>query len=69
MAENAARVDWAGVGVRVPRRLCTPRAVRLAVGRALARGRLRRRSASLAAWASAHDGAERASDLLERHLR
>ena len=37
MAENAARVDWAGLGVRLPRRLCTPRGVRLAVRRALRR--------------------------------
>ena len=42
MAENAARVDWAGVGVRVPRRMCTPRAIGLAVGRALAKPGLRR---------------------------
>jgi UDP:flavonoid glycosyltransferase YjiC (YdhE family) len=69
MAENAARVDWAGVGVRVPRRLCTPGAVRLAVGRALARPSLRRRASELSAWASVHDGAERAADLLERWAR
>ena len=43
MNENAARVDWAGVGVRVPRRLCAPRPVRLAVERALAEPRLRER--------------------------
>ena len=66
MAENAARVDWAGVGVRVPRRLCTPRAVRLAVGRALARPGLRRRARELSAWAATHDGAERAAGLVER---
>ena len=35
MGENAARADWAGVGVRLPRRLLGPRALRLAVGRAL----------------------------------
>ncbi|MCW3012572.1 MAG: hypothetical protein JWO90_2976, partial [Solirubrobacterales bacterium] len=34
MNENAARVDWAGVGVRIPRRLLGPRSVRLAVDRA-----------------------------------
>ena len=37
MAENAARVDWAGVGVRLAPRFCTPWGVRLAVRRALAR--------------------------------
>jgi UDP:flavonoid glycosyltransferase YjiC (YdhE family) len=54
------------VGVRVPRRLCTPGAVRLAVGRALAKPGLARRAGDLAAWAAANDGAERAADLLER---
>ncbi len=37
MAENAARVDWAGAGVRLPRRLLSPRTVRWAVQRALRR--------------------------------
>jgi UDP:flavonoid glycosyltransferase YjiC (YdhE family) len=69
MAENAARIDWAGVGVRVPRRLCTPRAIGLAVGRALARPDLRRRARELAAWAAVHDGAERAADAVERFVR
>ena len=35
MAENAARVDWAGVGVRLAPRFCTAWGVRLAVRRAL----------------------------------
>jgi hypothetical protein len=35
MNENAARIDWAGCGVRVPRIATTPLALRLAVGRAL----------------------------------
>ncbi len=52
MAENAARVDWAGVGVRVPRRMNAPRPIALAVGRALARPALRRRARQLAAWAA-----------------
>jgi UDP:flavonoid glycosyltransferase YjiC (YdhE family) len=50
----------------VPRRLCTPRSVRLAVGRTLADPGLRRRAGELAAWAAAHDGAVRAADLVER---
>jgi UDP:flavonoid glycosyltransferase YjiC (YdhE family) len=37
--ENAARVEWAGVGVRLPRRLLGPRSMRLAVRRALAEPR------------------------------
>ena len=51
MNENGARVDWAGVGVRLPRRMVGPRGVALAVGRALARPALRARARELAAWA------------------
>jgi UDP:flavonoid glycosyltransferase YjiC (YdhE family) len=69
MAENAARVDWAGVGVRVPRRLCSPRAIALAVGRALARPALRRRARELEAWAAANDGAATAAAAVERLAR
>jgi UDP:flavonoid glycosyltransferase YjiC (YdhE family) len=65
MNENAARIDWAGVGVRVPRRLCRPGPVRLAVERALADPRLRWRTGELSAWAREHDGAARAADLVE----
>ena len=35
MGENAARADWAGVGVRLPWRFLTPATLRLAVRRAL----------------------------------
>jgi len=66
MAENAARVDWAGLGVRLPRRYCTPRGLRLAVRRALGDRRLRRRAAAVAHWAAEHDGAESAAVELER---
>ncbi len=65
MAENAARADWAGVGVRLPWRLLSPGALRLAVQRALADRRMSERAATLAAWANAHDGAARAADLVE----
>ena len=65
MNENAARIDWAGVGVRVPRRLCAPRPVALAVQRALSEPRLRERARSLAAWAASHDAAGRAASLVE----
>lgn len=66
MNENAARVDWAGVGVRLPRRFTTPRSVRLAVGLALDDPALRARVAQLAAWAAARDPADRAAELVER---
>ena len=65
MNENAARLDWAGVGVRLPRRLVSPRGLRLAVLRALAEPALRDRTRELAAWAAARDPAERAAELVE----
>jgi UDP:flavonoid glycosyltransferase YjiC (YdhE family) len=65
MAENAARIDWAGVGVRVPRRFVAPGTVRLAVRRALRDGAMRARVRELAAWAAGHDGAARAAALVE----
>jgi UDP:flavonoid glycosyltransferase YjiC (YdhE family) len=65
MAENAARADWAGVGVRLPWRLLSPTTLRLAVRRALADASLAARTRELAAWAAVHDGAERAADLVE----
>jgi UDP:flavonoid glycosyltransferase YjiC (YdhE family) len=66
MAENAARVDWAGVGVRLAPRFCTPWGVRLAVRRALSRPALRSRAAALASWAFANPGPARAAAQLER---
>jgi UDP:flavonoid glycosyltransferase YjiC (YdhE family) len=65
MAENAARVDWAGVGVRLAPRFCTPSGVRLAVRRALSRPRLRGRTAELARWATANPGPQAAAARLE----
>ncbi|HEV3001053.1 MAG TPA: nucleotide disphospho-sugar-binding domain-containing protein [Solirubrobacteraceae bacterium] len=66
MGENAARIDWAGLGTRLPRRLVTPLGVRLAVRRALASERVRRNVAAAAAWCAGHDGAARAAELVER---
>jgi UDP:flavonoid glycosyltransferase YjiC (YdhE family) len=65
MAENASRVDWAGLGVRIPRRFATPRGLRAAVGRALHERRLRERAAEAARWVAANDGAVRAAVELE----
>jgi UDP:flavonoid glycosyltransferase YjiC (YdhE family) len=65
MNENAARVDWAGVGVRLPGRLVGARGLALAVGRALARPQLRAGARRLQAWAARHDGAARGADLVE----
>ena len=66
MAENAARVDWAGVGVRLAARFGTPRGVRLAVRRALSQPTLRTRALELAAWARANPGPTAAAIQLER---
>ena len=66
MNETSARVDWAGVGVRLPRRLCRPRPVGLAVRRALGEPRLRARARELRAWAASNDSAAHAAVLVER---
>jgi len=65
MAENAARVAWAGAGVSLPRRLVTPRGVRLAVRRLLADGRYGRRAEEIGAWAARNDGPSSAADAVE----
>jgi UDP:flavonoid glycosyltransferase YjiC (YdhE family) len=65
MNENAARVDWAGAGVRVPRRFATPRVLRLAVERALGDSSIKDRAAQLAAWAHDHDSGVAAAQLIE----
>jgi MGT family glycosyltransferase len=69
MAENAARVAWAGAGLRLPWPLLSPRALRLATTRALARPELARRAAALGAWTHTHSGPVRAADLVERLAR
>jgi UDP:flavonoid glycosyltransferase YjiC (YdhE family) len=65
MNENAARLDWAGAGVRLPRRFTSPRALRLAVERALGEPWIGSRAGELAAWAAAHDSGETAARLVE----
>ncbi len=65
MAENAARVAWAGVGVSLPRRLITPAGVRLAVRRVLADGLLPGRARELGRWAEEHPGEVAAADAVE----
>lgn len=65
MAENAARIAWSGAGVALPRRLGTPRGIRLAVRRALGDERYAQRACELRAWAERHDGAELAADAVE----
>ena len=66
MAENAARVDWAGVGVRLAPRFCTPWGVRLAVRRALRVRRCASGRRSSPRWAFANPGPATAATQLER---
>jgi UDP:flavonoid glycosyltransferase YjiC (YdhE family) len=66
MNENAARLDWAGAGVRVPRRFVSPRSIRLAVERALEERSIRVRARELAQWARSHDAGLAASRLVEQ---
>jgi UDP:flavonoid glycosyltransferase YjiC (YdhE family) len=66
MGENAARVDWAGVGVRLPWRLLNPTTLRLAVQRALSSDTYADRASELARWAASHDGVGRAAELVEQ---
>jgi UDP:flavonoid glycosyltransferase YjiC (YdhE family) len=66
MNENAARLDWAGAGVRVPRRFIRPRVLRLAVERALRDRSIRRKAQELGAWQAGHDSGAVAARLVER---
>jgi UDP:flavonoid glycosyltransferase YjiC (YdhE family) len=65
MGENAARADWAGFAVRLPRRYCTPRGVRLAVRRALSRPDLAVRARRAADWIATHAARDRAAAEIE----
>jgi UDP:flavonoid glycosyltransferase YjiC (YdhE family) len=69
MAENAARLRWAGLGVSLPRRFHTPRGVRLAVKRLLADPGYAARAAEVRRWSETHDGAATAADELEAFAR
>ncbi len=66
MNETAARLDWAGAGVRVPRRFISPRAVRLAVMRALEDTSIRERAREIAAWARQREPGASASVAVEQ---
>ncbi len=65
MGENAARVDWAGVGARLPWRFLGPNTLRSALQRVLGDPALAERARALKAWAEANDGATRAAELVE----
>jgi UDP:flavonoid glycosyltransferase YjiC (YdhE family) len=66
MAENAARAEWAGVGVRLPWPLLGPRTLRLAVRRALDGSGRAAAARRIAAASGVDAGPARAADLLEQ---
>ncbi len=66
MNENAARLDWAGAGVRLPWRFVSPRPLRLAVERALSEPSIRTRANDLAVWTTSNDPGASAAALVER---
>jgi UDP:flavonoid glycosyltransferase YjiC (YdhE family) len=68
MAENGARIAWAGAGLMLPRRLARPETLRLAARRILGEPRFRTRAEELAAWSRENDGAERGAEIVERHV-
>lgn len=64
MAENGARVQWAGVGLMLPWRLTAATSVRTVVRRILGEPRFSERAERIAAWGKGIDGAGRAADLV-----
>lgn len=65
MSETAMRVDWAGVGLSLPWRLCRPGPLRWAVRRLLREPSFAARAGEIAAWSREHDGAVRGAELVE----
>ena len=68
MAENGARVQWAGCGLMLPARLRRPRSLRWVVRELLAEPAYRERAEAIAAAHEPDSGAERASDEIEALL-
>ena len=69
MGENGARVAWSGAGLSLPRRLMSPRAIRLAARRILGDPTYRERADAIQQWSKENDGAERAAELCEQVAR
>lgn len=65
MAENGARVQWAGAGLMLPGRLVGARALRTVVRRVLGDGRFGERAREIAEWGRANDGAKLGAELVE----
>ena len=69
MFENAARLAWSGAGLRLPRRLVTPRTLRAAVLTAVHDPAYAAKAREIAAWVARGDGAARSAPLLEAFAR
>lgn len=69
MAENGARLAWAGAGLSLPRRLLGPGSLRRSARRMLGDGRFAGRAREIAAWSAAHDGAQRGAEAVEEYAR
>ncbi len=69
MAENGARVAWAGAGLMLPGRLGRTGSVRRAVRRLLADSRFATRAREISSWAERNDGAAAGTRLVERLAR
>ena len=65
MGENAARVAWSGAGLSLPRRLLSPRGIRMATRRLLGERSFSERAEEIARWSRDHDGASAAAELVE----
>jgi MGT family glycosyltransferase len=65
MAENSARVAWAGAGLMLPWRLTRPASLRWAARRILGDRGFSVRAAKIAEWAQENDGAVRGAKLVE----
>jgi UDP:flavonoid glycosyltransferase YjiC (YdhE family) len=65
MAENGARLAWAGAGLAIPRRLVGPGPVRWAVRRILGDPRFAARTGQIASWSKRTDGAASGATLVE----
>jgi MGT family glycosyltransferase len=65
MAENGARVAWAGAGLTVPGGLVAPGPLRWAIRRLLSEPRFTDRAREIAEWSRGHDGPATAAGLVE----
>ena len=65
MGENGARAGWSGAGLALPRRLLSPRGIRLAAARILGDDGYRARAAEMQRWHAENDGATNAADEVE----